>query len=167
MVKTMHNTQPRRKNPGMLRLSAIMLTAIMLTAGCDRNTLLHTYQPLADNCWDRKDTITFVLPELTQDDNGSMLIGLRLTNDFPYEQLVLSVEQDFRHPTVHQADTLFYKLTDERGEFTEEGVSWFQFESLGLPIELKKGQTGEIRIRHLMNRETLPGVTDVGIHIIR
>ena len=96
-----------------------------------------------------------------------MMIGLRLTNDFPFEELVILVERDFRHPTVHLSDTIFYNLTDERGEFTQKGVNWFQFETQGLPIELKKGQTGEIRIRHLMNRESVPGITDVGIHIIR
>ena len=151
----------------MPRLSAILLTAILLLTGCDKNTLLHTYRPTAGNCWDRTDTVRFELPELSQDDNGSMMIGLRLTNDFPFEKLVILVERAFRHPTVHLSDTIFYNLTDERGEFTQKGVNWFQFETQGLPIELKKGQTGEIRIRHLMNRESVPGITDVGIHIIR
>lgn len=151
----------------MLRQTAALLMAILLLASCDKDTILHSYQPLTDNCWDRRDTITFDLPEQTQDDNCSMLIGLRLTNHFPYRQLIMLVEQDLCHPAVHKSDTIFYNLANEAGDFTEGGGNYFQIETQGLHMNLKKGQTGRISIRHLMNRESLPGVTDVGIHIIR
>jgi len=163
----MLNLLPRKKNPTMIKPAVAFLTALLLLAGCDKGTLLHSYQPLKDNCWERRDTITFALPVLTQDDNCSVLIGLRVNNQFPYQELVLQVEQCFQHPTLHQIDTIYYRLTDQGGEFTEEGVNFFQFETQGLHLDLKEGQTGEIRIRHLMNKEEIPGITDVGIHIIR
>ena len=166
-VKITPNPLPRRKNPKMHKQVFLLLMAVLLMVGCDRNTLMHSYQPLKDNCWDRTDTVRFTLPALTQDDNCSVLIGLRLTNNYPYEQLVMQVEQDLQHPTIHKLDTITYKLTESNGEFTEKGVNYFQYETQGLPLDLKKGQTGEIRIRHLMHREVLPGITDVGIHIIR
>ena len=166
-VRTTPNPLPRRKSPRMHKQVFLILMPVLLMVGCDRNTLMHSYQPLKENSWDRADTIRFTLPALTQDDNCSMLVGLRLNSNYPYEQLVLQVEQDFQHPITHRIDTIYYQLTDERGNFTEEGVNYFQFESEGLPLDLKKGQTGEIRIRHLMHREVLPGITDVGIHIIR
>ena len=151
----------------MPKRTLLFLAVVLLWVGCDKSTLMHSYQPLKDNCWDRTDTVRFTLPALTQDDNCSVLIGLRLTNNYPYEQLVMQVEQDLQHPTIHKLDTITYKLTESNGEFTEKGVNYFQYETQGLPLDLKKGQTGEIRIRHLMHREVLPGITDVGIHIIR
>jgi len=151
----------------MHRQVFLLLTVVFLLAGCDRNTLMHSYRPVKDNSWDRADTIKFDLPALTRDDNCSMLIGLRLTNHYPYEQLVLQVEQSLQHPAFHRTDTVYYQLTDEGGEFTEEGVNYFQYETQGVPLYLKEGQTGKIRIRHLMEKEVLPGITDVGIHIIR
>lgn len=151
----------------MSKRTLLLLTVVLFLAGCDRSTLMHSYQPLKDNCWDRTDTVCFTLPALTQDDNYSVLIGLRLTNNYPYEQLVMQVEQDLQHPTAHRLDTITYRLTENNGEFSERGVDYFQFETQGLPLDLKKGQTGMIRIRHLMHREVLPGIMDVGIHISR
>jgi len=157
----------KKKNPGMYKQIPLFLVAVLLLACCDRSTLMHSYQPLKDNCWDRTDTVTFTLPALLQDNNYNVLIGLRLTNNFPYEQLVLQVEQDFQHPTVYRLDTIYYRLTDPSGEFAEKGVNYFQYETESLSVYLKKGQTGEIRIRHLMQKEELHGIMDVGIHIIR
>ncbi len=166
-VRTIRNPQQRRRSHRMHKQTFLLLIAVFLLVGCDKNTLMHSYQPLKDNSWDRADTIRFTLPALAQDDNCSMLVGLRLNNRYPYEQLVLQVEQVLQHPTAHRLDTVYYQLTNERGDFTEEGVDYFQYETEGLPLDLKKGQTGEIKIRHLMHREVLPGITDVGIHIIR
>jgi gliding motility-associated lipoprotein GldH len=94
-------------------------------------------------------------------------IGLRVTNNYPYEGLVLEVEQKFQHPYSHRADTIKYMLTDESGDFTENGINYYQYESQSIPLDLKKGQTGEIRIRHLMHREVLPGIMDVGVRVFR
>ena len=145
----------------------LFLATVLLLASCDRSTLMHSYQPLKDKCWDRTDTIKFTLPSIPQDESCSVLIGLRLNNNFPYEQLVMQVEQNLQHPTAYRVDTIYYKVTDQDGDFTEKGVNYFQYETQGFPLYLKKGQTGEIRIRHLMHREVVPGIVDVGIHIIR
>lgn len=138
-----------------------------LLIGCDRSTMMHTYQPLKDNCWDRTDTVAFKLSPLNIEDGCRMLIGLRVTNKFPYELLIMEVEQEYQHPIAQRLDTIYYRLTDQSGDFTEKGINYFQYETQQLPLDLKKGQTGEIRIRHLMHREVLSGITDVGIHIIR
>lgn len=164
-VKTKLN-QKQRKSLRMPKKILPFLAVVLLLASCDRSTLMHSYQPLKNKCWDRTDTVKFVLPPLPQDENCNMLIGLRLNNNFPYEQLVLQVEQNLQHPTVHKIDTIYYRTTDQDGNFTEKGVHFFQYETQGFPLHLKKGQTGEIRIRHLMHREVLPGIVDVGIHII-
>ena len=163
----MPNQQQRRRSLRMSKRILLFLTTVLLLASCDRSTLMHSYQPLKDNCWDRADTVKFALPSLSQDENCSVLIGLRLNNDYPYEQLVMQVEQNLQHPTAYKLDTIYYNVTDQGGDFTENGVHFFQYETQGFPLYLKKGQTGEIRIRHLMHREVLPGIVDVGIHIIR
>lgn len=128
---------------------------------------MHSYLPLPEDSWNRTDTLQFILPVLATDDNCSVQIGLRVTNNFPYEELFLEVEQKCQNPYSHRVDTIKFKLTDESGDFTENGINYFQYESQSLPLDLKKGQTGEIRIRHLMHREVLPGIMDVGIRVSR
>lgn len=145
----------------------LFLLSILLLVSCDRNTLMHSYQPLSENSWDRTDTLQFNLPILAMDECCRVQIGLRVTNNYPYEGLVLEVEQKFQNPYSHRADTIKYMLTDESGDFTENGINYYQYESQSIPVDLKKGQTGEIRIRHLMHREVLPGIMDVGVRVFR
>ena len=151
----------------MYRLTSLFLLSLFLLVSCDRSTLMHSYQPLAENCWDRSDTVTFDLPSLTTEDNCSMLVGLRVTDHFPYEMLILEVEQSYKNPVSHRLDTLYYRLANEDGDFIEKGINYFQYETQGVTLDLKKGQTGRIKIRHLMHREVLPGIMDVGIHVVR
>ena len=151
----------------MLRRISLFLFSFLLLASCDSGTLMHSYQLLEDNCWDRTDTVTFNLPVLTTDDSCSILIGLRVTDIFPYEMLVMEVEQRYQKPFAHRIDTVYYQLTNHNGDFVEKGLNYFQFETESLPLDMKKGQTGEIRIRHLMRREIMPGIMDVGIHVVR
>ena len=151
----------------MHKLSLAFCLLLLLWTGCDRNTLMHSYQPLSANEWDRGDTLRFTLPTISADENYSLVIGLRITDDYPYERLVFQVKQDYQNPSFQRVDTIFYQLTDKAGNFTKGGVNYFQYETESLPMELKKGQKGEVRIRHLMHREVLPGIMDVGIHIIR
>lgn len=151
----------------MLRPTFFFLLLVLLLASCDQGTLMHSYQPLQENSWDRRDTVRFDLPVLPTEDKYNVLIGLRVTNSFPYESLILEVEQNYRNPIGHRVDTIKYRLADESGDLIEKGINYFQYENQSLPLDLKKGQTGEIRIRHLMLREVLPGIMDVGIRVSR
>ena len=167
MVKTICNLTLSGKNLRMLRQICLLLFSVWLLTCCDSSTIMHSYQPLKEKCWDRSDTLTFTLPTLDNNDRCHALIGLRVTDNFPYEMLILEIEQNYRKPFRHRVDTVRYILTDKRGEFTEKGINYFQYETQGVPLSLEKGQTGNLRIRHLMHRETIPGIMDVGIHVIR
>ena len=145
----------------------LFLLLLLLTAGCDKNTIIHSYQPLEKSQWDKLDTVRFTLPVLSSDDNCNMLIGLRVTNNYPYEMLVMEVVQYYQHPIAHRIDTVYYRLADESGNLLKNGVSLYQYETQTVPLEQKKGQRGEVRIRHLMHKDTLPGIVDVGIHVVR
>ena len=151
----------------MRRQIRFLLISVVLLTGCDRSTLMHSYQPIKENCWNRTDTIKFNLPSLDTEDRCHVLIGLRVTNIFPYEFLVMEVRQNYQNPISHRVDTIKYQLTDKSGNFTEKGLNYFQYETQGVPLDFKKGQTGEITIRHLMHKEELPGIMDVGVCVIR
>ena len=167
MVKIRRNLLLQRMSLRMVRTISFFMPLILLLASCERSTLMHSYQPLPDNSWNRTDTLLFSLPVLSEDESFGMLVGLRLTNNYPYEGLILEVAQSCQNPYSNRVDTINYKLTDESGDFTENGMNYFQYESQRIPLNLKKGQKGEIRIRHLMHREVLPGIMDVGIRVFR
>lgn len=141
-------------------------------AACTDSTLLHSYKPLPKDGWDRCDTICFDLPKAEADIDGTLYIGLRTTANPAYQDIVLAVEQYDEIEGFSRSDTVRYPLTDAEGfALTEEGyalspgVNLHQYESQHVPIRLKKGKSGSVRIHHLMRHEVIPDITELGIRL--
>ena len=132
---------------------------------CTGNTLYHSYQSLPAEGWDRSDTIRFDVPETRRGINGSLFIGLRTVAHIGFRDIVLAVEQYDDAGMVCRCDTIRYPLTDEEGNALTKGVNTRQYETQQLPLRIRKGQSGSIRIHHLMRREMISGITEVGIRI--
>ena len=84
-------------------------------------------------------------------------------NRFPYQEVYVLVEQRLTNPYETYKDTLCLKLADAEGKIKDNGISLLQYEEKQMMLYLRKGQTGEIRVSHLMHRDPLPEVSDVGI----
>ena len=125
MAETMPNRPQQRKQNQMHKQILFLLASVLMLASCNGSTLMHSYQPMNNNCWDRTDTITFDLPPMTTDDKCNLIIGLRVTNHFPYEVLILEIEQNYQNPMAHRTDTIKYPLTDKSGDFEEKGINYF------------------------------------------
>ena len=141
--------------------------ALSLTIAACSNSgiLLHSYKPLPKEGWDRRDTVRFDLPEAETDIDGSLFIGLRTTSNISMRDIVLAVEQCLERPLSYRCDTVRYPLTDAEGYALAGGVNHHQYETQQLPIHLQKGQSGSVRIHHLMTHETIPNITEVGIRL--
>ena len=64
-------------------------------------------------------------------------------------------------------DTLNCKLIDHNGNVKGQGVSHYQYEFKLATIPLEAEDSLHITIRHDMKREMLPGITDIGVTLIR
>ena len=137
----------------------------ILLIACTGTSVIHTYLPVPEKGWDRSDTMTFAIPQTTPQGVYYMDIGLRINNRFPYRQLVMVVERTMENPAEFHRDTITYQLTDERNNLMEGGVNLYQYETESLPITLQRGQGGRVSIRHIMRKETIPSISDIGIHI--
>ena len=148
----------------MCRLLFFLLIGLFLSS-CTGNTLYHSYQSLPAEGWDRSDTIRFDVPEAKQGINGSLFIGLRTVAHIGFRDIVLAVEQCDDAGKVCRCDTIRYPLTDEEGNALTKGVNTHQYETQQLPFRMRKGQSGSICIHHLMRREMISGITEVGVRI--
>ena len=148
----------------MSRTLSCSLIALSLAA-CTGGTVLHSYKPLPREGWDRCDTVRFDLPEAERDIDGTLFIGLRTTANIHYQDVVLAVEQHLDAPFAYRCDTVRYPLADAEGFALSPGVNHHQYESQQVPFHLQKGQSGSVRIRHLMRHEVVPGITEVGIKV--
>lgn len=132
--------------------------------GCDESIFYHASRLLPDNEWHRKDTLCFYLDTLSKDYKHLIpQIGIRTTDQYPYRSIWMAVEGQFARPDTAFCDTIECILTDSVNRPTGEGIHLYQHLMPLTPLSLKKGQSGQIRIRHLMIRETLPGIHDAGI----
>lgn len=147
---------------------AIFLPLIGLSiAACTDGTLLHSYKPLPADGWDKRDTICFDVPKAEMDIDGTLHVGLRTTANIGMREVVLAVEQSSETASLCRCDTIRYPLTDAEGNALSKGVNMHQYETQHIPFHIQKGQSCTVRIHHLMVKELVPGISEVGIRISR
>lgn len=137
----------------------------LLTASCAGDTLVHRYTALPADGWARRDTVCFDLPGNVEDICGTLTVGLRTKTGVAIRDIVLAVEQCDSDAFVIRRDTVCYPLTDSEGDALTSGVNFHQYETQFVPFRMEKDRKGCVRIYHLMTRETIPGITEVGIRI--
>ena len=92
-------------------------------------------------------------------------IGVRTTNDYPYQKLWLSIAAEFSNPDTVFTDTVACVFADKNGVRSGNGTDMYQYDfNLG-DVNLQKGQTGRFTIHHIMRREIIPGVSNIGVRI--
>ena len=151
----------------MTRRTLLYVLAVggLLTASCAGDTLVHRYAALPADGWARRDTVCFDLPVYAEDICGTLTVGLRTKTGVAIRDIVLAVEQCDSDAFVVRRDTVCYPLTNSEGDALTSGVNFHQYETLFVPFRMEKDRKGCVRIYHLMTRETIPGITEVGIRI--
>ena len=143
----------------------LLISPIILS--CTGGTMFHSYKPLPKECWERCDTVCFNLPQQTEDISGTLTVGLRTKANISIQDIVLAVEQRTEDAEVLRCDTVRCPLTNSEGNALTGGVNLHQYETKQLPLRLRKGQRGTICIHHLMSREEISGITEVGIKLCK
>lgn len=151
-----------------------LLAVALALAGCNRQTVYSHYEPIATEGWQRNDSICFVIPNIPEDGTYAQTIGLRTDNVFPYKSLTLVIETKRYEETDNHGekvgerketirrDTVNIWITDDEGNILGTGINHYQYE-MGLPdITLHQGDSMHVSVYHLMRRECLPGITDLG-----
>lgn len=150
-----------------------VLTTILLACNDKSACVYAVYQHTPIEGWDRNDTLTFCyVPNETYSPFASQPsltlteeIGLRINGSYPFSTLYLIVEQEVRPSATQLTDTLTCRLTDKKGVFIGKGIGCYQYLFPLRRLPLHTGDTLNIHIRHLMKREILPGVTDIGVSL--
>jgi gliding motility-associated lipoprotein GldH len=137
----------------------------LLLSSCTGNTLYHHYKSLPAEGWERSDTVCFEMPKAEEDIDGSLFIGLRTVANVGIQDIVLAVEQCSDSAGVLRRDTIRYTLNDAEGNALAGGINCHQYENMQLPFHIQKGEGRTVRIYHLMTRELVPGIMDVGIRV--
>lgn len=145
-------------------LSFLLLTVVLLTA-CKQSTVYFHYEDTPESGWEKNDEILFDVDRFNDDVSCQEELALRISNKYPFMRLTLIVQQTV-YPAGHtMADTLDCSLVDERGNAIGQGISQYQYLFPLKELQLHRGDSLHVSVRHDMKREILPGITSVGIKL--
>ena len=142
------------------------LSLCLLTA-CVDGIVDHQFIALDEQCWNRNDTLRFDLKPVKESGVYGGQVQLRTLQDFRYKNIWIVVEQEWGAKCLRTADTLCVDLEILPHESSESGIILQHFVSEIIPVKLKRGQKGKVRIRHLMQEENIRSVTEVGYFLAK
>lgn len=145
----------------MNRRTAFGCGMLLLCAACQTDTLFHQYLPTGVRGWAQEDTLEFRLPSLTDSISYRLEVGVKHTEDYPYQNVWIGVLRPQGH-----TDTLQLRLADTSGRWRGTGMSGssFQCVSESVPFTPAPGDT-LLRVVQLMRDRLLPGITDIGLRL--
>ena len=145
----------------------LLLTVALILVGCNRHTVYHHYEQAPVSGWERNDTLVFCVKPAAADAVLHEEVELRINNQYPFMGLVLIVEQTTFPSNVRRVDTLNCQLIDEKGNVKGKGINYVQYSYHLTDLGVSEGDSIAIAIRHNMKREILPGIVDLGVHLIK
>ncbi|RRD79782.1 hypothetical protein EII14_05310 [Alloprevotella sp. OH1205_COT-284] len=151
----------------------LLLCSLLLTTACLRDEVYFAYRSADVEGWDTGEHIGFTVDSLAQGRTYHPTLHLRTTAApvYPFQTIVLIVSQSwqFPHPSVsrrdsvlHTADTLTLRLMTSSGHPTTEGLALRQYTHPLPSLRLPRGARGKIDVRHIMRKEVVPGIANIG-----
>ena len=145
----------------------LMLTVATTFVSCNRKTVYDRYGHTPITGWEKNDTLSFHISPMEQDGEYAEELGLRINGAYPFMSLWLVVEQRIYPRNVTLRDTVICRLADSMGNIQGHGISYYQYKIPVIELQLAKGDSIDVFIRHNMKREILPGISDVGLKLTR
>lgn len=141
----------------------VALLTAALFASCDKDMVYSQYMHAAIGGWEKNEALTFEVDSIQQNGTYSVILGLRISDKYPFQNLHMVVEQTIYPSQKVVTDVVTCKVCDKRGTMLGRGVSFYQYDLPVRRLSYAQGDSVSIRVRHNMKREILPGITDVGI----
>lgn len=154
------------RNSGLLTV-AIATVLTFFLVGCHHNDVYHHFETTSFNGWERTDTLYFHVPSAKADAVLHEEVELRINGQYPFMGLCLVVEQTILPSNVRRVDTLNCSLIDHDGHTKGKGINFVQYNFHLTDLGVSEGDSLSIAIHHNMKRETLPGVIDLGMKLVK
>lgn len=172
----------------MKRLIFILPMALSILMGCKDNKVYDSYDHTLLTGWDRADELSYDVPPVRTAGRYVTTLGVRITDDYPFQSLTLIVEQKVYHrlnpvvsknkfvkpkavkakfKTDNYTDTINCVLFDTKGKIKGHGINHYQYRYRVSEQPLSANDSLHVTIRHDMRREIMPGVSDIGISLAR
>ncbi len=162
----------RHKVSTLLYIIALMVIA-MGAASCSDPRTYDRYESVSLQGWSRKDTLTFNVPRQWE---GSYQLDLclRAAQTYPYRNISMIIERKViyyrqrkkREKTYN--DTINCEIINDKGILVgQKGITSTEIRQAITSFRLNRNDSMQVKIRHIMSRESLPGISDIGIKLIK
>jgi gliding motility-associated lipoprotein GldH len=165
------NTGPKAVTESVTMKSKInsyigVLILVMASIGCSDKAVYDHVQTLPAEGWDFEDTIHFITPLSDTSQSYDILVHLRNTKDYTYQNIWLFLT--VIAPTgSYQRDTLEIMLADETGRWLGKGPQSVNTMLAPYLKDVKFPYRGiyTFEIQHAMRDTILYNITDIGFRI--
>lgn len=146
---------------------ATLIVAICLLASCAMDTVYYHFQQIAEEGWDKRDTLLFRIDTLLQEGDYDATLCLRTDAAYPYRNLSVKTVLTVRPRNASDARRMDFCIVNPDGTANGDGITFRSHEKDICTIHLAPGDSLTVKVAHNMRKETMPGVRDVGIKITR
>ena len=142
-------------------------------ASCSDPRTYNRYESVSLQGWSRKDTLTFDIPRQWEG-NYQLDLCLRAAQTYPYRNISMIIERKViyyrqrkkREKTYN--DTINCEIINDKGILVgQKGITSTEIRQAITSFRLNRNDSMHVTIHHIMNRESLPGISDVGIRLLK
>lgn len=145
----------------------IILALTLLTACTDSDVVYHNFETTPKEGWGKTDTLMMQTGEIQETGMYSVEMCVRITEAYPYQALTLMVEEVILPRNTRTVYPVTLQIATQEGKRNKEGLTYSEFiNRLNTPY-VRKGESIRFNIYHKMRRTALPGVTDVGMKVVK
>lgn len=138
---------------------------IFLVSSCENHTMYHSYHHIPRTGWEKSDTLNLNL-SVNDSIGGFYHLDFLVRNqtDYPYQELLLSINHNFPDTASWNTDTLLFHIADEKGNWLGKGISGL-YECV---VKLDSADTYPhtsytFKIANLTDESLVKGINDIGI----
>lgn len=162
----------KHKVSTLLYIIALMVIAMGATSCSDPRTYDH-YKSVSLQGWSRKDTLTFDIPRQWEG-NYQLDLCLRAAQTYPYRNISMIIERKViyyrqrkkREKTYN--DTVNCEIINDKGILVgHKGITSTEIRQAITSFRLNRNDSMQVKIHHIMGCESLPGISDVGVRLIK
>jgi len=133
---------------------------------CQRKESYMHYEPTDIASWGTYEGLSFKIDSLKESGSYRMKVHVRTStvDRYPFKVLFLEVRQKWSRNKTELIDTIPCNLAAD--EHKAGGVSLLQYDYPVCDIRCYRGDSAQIIVRHIMRKEEVQGISDIGISLI-
>ena len=140
----------------------IAITGTLILSACHDSIYYHHFEDTDTKGWTNLDTVSFEILAPEHDTEMALEVQARYTNKFEYKKLFLLIETEC-NGKIKDTDTLSLDMFADNGGKTGNGITFVEENKDYKTITVRKGQKTKVKIVHNMRRQTIDGISGIGI----